>query len=78
MVAVVMVAVMAAVMVAAATKTHIQHGGGNKNIQHRAFPRGGGNKNIQHRAFPRGPPPQYYLGLILLNCAVQMGSGDPE
>ena len=34
-------------------------------------------KNMQHLAFPRGPPPQYYPDLILLNCAVRMGSGDP-
>eukprot|EP00967_Tisochrysis_lutea_P052236 scaffold64699_cov39-Tisochrysis_lutea.AAC.1 len=32
---------------------------------------------MQHPAFPRGPPPQYYLGSTLLNCAVRMGSGDP-
>jgi hypothetical protein len=32
-------------------------------------------KNVQHRAFPRGPPPQYYLGPLLLNFAVRMGSG---
>ena len=32
-------------------------------------------KNVQHRAFPRGPPPQYYLGPLLPNLAVRVGSG---
>ena len=32
-------------------------------------------QNMQHPAFPRGPPPQYYLGLTLLNFGVRMGSG---
>ena len=36
-----------------------------------------GKQNIQHPEFPRGPPPQYYLGPMVLDFRVnvRMGSG---